>query len=89
MFTKHGTGASTKVNLKYELAVGMSLGVVAGLAWKVLSLCLRVSVNQAGQLCPDGVHSLIPCCLQVHHWNEKRKQAEYYTTLAKLESQKQ
>ncbi|KAL3148381.1 hypothetical protein ABBQ38_013837 [Trebouxia sp. C0009 RCD-2024] len=25
---------------------------------------------------------------KVYHWNEKRKQAEYYTTLARLESSK-
>lgn len=36
MFKKAGQGNSANVNLKYEMAMGMSLGVVAGLGWKVI-----------------------------------------------------
>ncbi|DBB13658.1 TPA: hypothetical protein ACH3X3_000678 [Trebouxia sp. C0006] len=59
MFVKHGAGASKGVNLKAEMAMGLTLGLGVGLTWKV------------------------------YHWNEKRKQAEYYTTLARLEKQKE
>lgn len=36
MFKKAGQGNSANVNLKYEMAMGMSLGVVVGLGWKVI-----------------------------------------------------
>ena len=35
MFLKPGTGASKNVNFKAELAYGLSLGVAAGLTFKV------------------------------------------------------
>lgn len=40
MFKKAGQGNSANVNLKYEMAMGMSLGIVVGLGWKVTTyLC--------------------------------------------------
>jgi len=35
MFIKQGAGASKGVNLKAEMAMGLSLGVAVGLTWKV------------------------------------------------------
>ena len=35
MFVKHGAGASKGVNLKAEMAMGLTLGLGVGLTWKV------------------------------------------------------
>ena len=94
MFKKAGQGNSANVNLKYEMAMGMSLGVVDGLGWKVILVNSDTQRLEYRLCCWSGdieanVFRLFWLCAQVYHWNEKRKQAEYYTTLAKLESQKE
>ncbi len=35
MFVKQGAGASKGVNLKAEMAMGLTLGIGVGLTWKV------------------------------------------------------
>ena len=44
MFKKAGQGNSANVNLKYEMAMGMSLGIVVGLGWKVTTYALDSTV---------------------------------------------
>ena len=45
MFLKQGTGASKGVNLKAEMAMGLTLGVAVGLTWKVSLLCDSTSIS--------------------------------------------
>jgi hypothetical protein len=47
MFVKQGAGASKGVNLKAEMAMGLTLGIGVGLTWKVyLALDLDFSPSQ-------------------------------------------
>lgn len=94
MFVKQGAGASKSFNLKAELVYGTTLGIGIGLTWKVhcgtfLIVCFLKSQSFCAALLIASLVRRQDYCLQVYHWNEKRKQAEYYTTLARLEKDKE
>ena len=92
MFLKQGAGASKGVNLKAELLYGTTLGIGVGIVWKVMHSLSVVRQSRCSLQIPalGSLHlhqSFLP--LQVYHWNDKRIQAEYYNTLARLEKQKE
>ena len=74
-------GQASRVSVVKELAIGMTLGLAAGLWWKVsdaLLSCTQSRVSRAGtDLCS---------ATQTYHWAEKHKIEQYCAHLPSASS---